>query len=452
MTKIVRDTHIIGERGVIRFNEYCNRHIPYIMFKENVKHDFGIDGEVEIIKTNEEGKKIASGEILKVQIKSTSSDASYISNETNSSFNFYAKKEDIEYWKKYKLDVLLVIYDDRNDILYCKKIDKEILILAEKKSYSIIFSKIENKLDFSKSDFVERFSSAFKDRVNFDAKEIITTNILDFSSIPKKVYVFETNFKNKKEIYNSFEFEITPYFAIYSQKIYSFENIKLYHKHFFEKIITSNTYKVYSLTEVYENKELRNHYIEILNLYIKKLLSDKRLKFSRDYKRFYFRKPNDNESLIISYESKKQQRKLEKEVVKYYVYGKDKFYRHWAIEMRPLFISNHIYLQINPKYYFTLDGRETLSPEKITKYTNYLTSRERNANIVNQIHFYLNYFSEGKSLIDVWNFNEVEIKLKSEPLKFNVNFGIPLDVQAREKKEQKTITAFQRQLMLDDED
>lgn len=451
MTKIVKDSHIVGERGVIKFNDYCNRHVPYIMFTENIKHDYGVDGEVEIIKTNNEGKKITTGDILKIQIKSTASDLSYIRNETDTTFNFYPKKEDLEYWKQYKLDVLLVIYDDRNDVLYCKKIDKELLVLTEKKHHSIIFSKDDNKLDFDKHDFIDRFSYCFKHRVNFDTKEIITTNLLDFSSVAKRIYVFNTTFKNKKEIYEKFEFENAPYFAIYSQKIFSFENLKIYHKFFFEKVINNEDYKVYSIAEILDNKDLRNHYIEILNLYIKKLLSDKRLRYSKEYKRFYFRKPNDTDSLIINYKSKKQKRKFEKEVVKYFEYGKDKFYRHWALEAKPIIIGKRLYLQINTKYYFTYDGRETLSPNKITQYTNYLTSKERNANVVNQIHFYLDYLSGGSSSIDVWNFNEVEIKLKADPLKFPVNFGIFLDVQAREKKETK-IAAFQRKLMLDDED
>lgn len=70
-----------------------------------------------------------------VQIKSVSSDNSYIRNEKTNSFEFYPRKEDIQYWEKYKkngIEVLLVIYDQRIDALYCKKvIDTDLFIGKE---------------------------------------------------------------------------------------------------------------------------------------------------------------------------------------------------------------------------------------------------------------------------------------------------------------------------------
>jgi hypothetical protein len=48
--------HIIGERGVVEFARYCNRHTPYIIFRETTKSDFGIDGEVELVVKNADGQ------------------------------------------------------------------------------------------------------------------------------------------------------------------------------------------------------------------------------------------------------------------------------------------------------------------------------------------------------------------------------------------------------------
>ena len=125
MAKVVRGTHIIGERGVNAFADYCNRHKPYIIFREVTKNDFGIDAEVELTAVNEDGKIEPTGEILKVQIKSTEQDASYIKKEKPDRFSFYASQDDIDYWKKYRkygINVLLVIFDGRNE-------DEKILLL-----------------------------------------------------------------------------------------------------------------------------------------------------------------------------------------------------------------------------------------------------------------------------------------------------------------------------------
>ena len=56
MGKIVRDSHRVGEAGVLLFHKYCNDHKPFIIFREVTKHDFGIDGELEITQKNEQAK------------------------------------------------------------------------------------------------------------------------------------------------------------------------------------------------------------------------------------------------------------------------------------------------------------------------------------------------------------------------------------------------------------
>ncbi|MEM9673990.1 MAG: DUF4365 domain-containing protein, partial [Bacteroidota bacterium] len=172
--KNINDRHVIGERGVIQFHNYCNRHTPYIMFRELVQNDFGIDGEVEIAKVDENGKRFATGEILKVQIKSTESDNSYIRSETENSFKYYASRQDIEYWSNITGDVILIIYDGRNDTLYAKKIPNFNLKESKKiESFPIDFDKKDNLLKIQDNSFVESFTASFYTRVNYDSKDIL---------------------------------------------------------------------------------------------------------------------------------------------------------------------------------------------------------------------------------------------------------------------------------------
>lgn len=432
MGKIVRDTHITGERGVIKFSEYCNQHKPYIIFREVLKHDFGIDGEVEIVQTSEDGKKIATGEILKVQIKSTNSDQGYIKNETETSFEFFAKKDDIEYWSKYKLDVLLVIFDGRSDMLYCKKINKVDFFGSKKKSIPISFNKTTNWLEFGVHDFVKKYSSDFKSRVNFDVKEILCTNIIEFKQYPKVIYTYPSKFTNKKKLFASLEKEIDyPPFAIYDQIIYSFCDLSIHYKKFSDHSLIDQKAELITFNEISYDKVLIKHYVELLKEYIKKLFRDKMLWYNKDYNRFYFPKPKDYDTRQISYTTRKQKRKLDKAVVNFYdQYDKDGFYRHWALEIEFLFIENKPYLLLNPKYFFTTDGKTPLIPKKITKFTNFLTARELNENVLNQIHFYLDYLSGGENLIPIWNYDGIQINL-SRNIEFTVGFSIPLDVQAK---------------------
>ena len=96
MGKIVTAQKIIGESGILALRQYCNKHKPYLIFREENIHDYGIDGEIEICAKNEFGKIEPTGEVLKVQVKSSLA-GSYIHNEKDNSFEFQARKDDLDY-------------------------------------------------------------------------------------------------------------------------------------------------------------------------------------------------------------------------------------------------------------------------------------------------------------------------------------------------------------------
>lgn len=139
MSKTIRDTHVTGMKGVNLFEQYCLQHSPVIIFRETLKSDFGIDAEIEMTEFNDERKVEPTGEIIKVQIKTDGTGHSYIKNEGQTQFDYYASEDDIEYWSKYKshgLEVVLVIIDASNQKIYCKKVfdtDLGIAKTAQKK-------------------------------------------------------------------------------------------------------------------------------------------------------------------------------------------------------------------------------------------------------------------------------------------------------------------------------
>lgn len=274
MSKQVVQTHITGERGVIRFWSYCNQHEPYIMFREVTRNDFGIDGEVEFVLKNELGKREATGEILKIQIKSTEGFAGYISRETDKIIEFRAKKEDLEYWSKFKVDVLLVLYDNKTDSLFCKKIEQPKITKALK-SYPIEFDKIKNKLELGVHDFKQKFSTYFTTRLSYDRTEQVATNLYRFKANPKIIYKYPSLYKNKKSLFNNYQTDF-KYFIIYNEELYSFVDLERFKPDFHSKVVKPATSKgVISFSEIVQNRDLKSHYIEIINIYFKELLWEK---------------------------------------------------------------------------------------------------------------------------------------------------------------------------------
>ena len=107
MSKFINQSQIVGEKGVAVFYNYCVQHIPFIIFREESKNDFGIDGEIEFTKTDENNRKIVTVEILKVQIKSTET-GRYISNNNEKSFDFKAEAKILSIGKITKLALFLL--------------------------------------------------------------------------------------------------------------------------------------------------------------------------------------------------------------------------------------------------------------------------------------------------------------------------------------------------------
>jgi hypothetical protein len=216
MPKIISETHITGDKGVAAFHQYCANHAPYILWRPETINDFGIDGEVELTSTNNNGKLEATGEILKVQIKSTLR-GSYIHKETDQSFEFKPREEDVEYWNKHKLDVVLVIFNDNSGLLYAKKISK----LDEgyyKKNIPIIIGKTDNLLTVKTNEFLEKFSTSFKQRINHNIKEKLSTNIFRFSKLPKIIYQFDPLIHTPQEIFDKIPNAERPIFLFRSKK------------------------------------------------------------------------------------------------------------------------------------------------------------------------------------------------------------------------------------------
>lgn len=436
MAKYISISQIVGDKGVAKFHSYCVKHDPYIIFREKSKHDFGIDGEIELVRKNEEGKNEVTGEIIAVQIKSSYTNTGYIKKESESTIEISIRKEDVEYWSNYKTDVLLVFYDDRNDDLYCHKISQQdFQYISNGLASSIELSKVQDKLIEGDNNFLNKYSKFFKERVNYNAREQIFTNLLPYRKVPKILYQFglSDKIKNKKAFYDAFSSSTDLIVAIYANQVYSFEDLRVYNE--LSGVIVSNGVNLLNQNQINQDKDIQNHYLELLNLYWKKFLYSRGFEYSKEYKRYYFRKPKNSPTREVNYTSRYRKNSKPKTVVSYHEYAADKFFRHLAIEIQHHFFEDTLFVSILPKYLFTTDGKVTLPPEKITKYTNYLTAREFNKHILSYNSFIFSYLSGKITTINIWESKDYNITL-FEPIRFDVNFGIPLDTKKRKNNKE----------------
>lgn len=208
MSKVHSQTRITDNKGTARFQSYCANHKPQISWKPVPNDDIGIDGEVELF--DNDGKPLS--ELIKIQLKSTERDNSYIKNENpnNSTFTFYAEKSHVEYWQKIPNDILLVIYDNRNrqQKLYAKKIENIDLKNIGTKFVPIQFNKNTDSINENDNDFLERFSRQHNSenptiKSAAEGTETLISNLLKITFPTNKIYVAPINYERDKIIENS---------------------------------------------------------------------------------------------------------------------------------------------------------------------------------------------------------------------------------------------------------
>jgi hypothetical protein len=170
------------------------------------------------------------------------------------------------------------------------------------------------------------------------------------------------------------------------------------------------------------------------------VLYQKRIGYNQKYKRFYFLPDKDQNERIILYNPKSGKRKdTPRTVVTFKTYGKISFFRHNAFEIKYITIDDQLHIILNPQYLFTSDGKNPLEDKSmITKFTNYMTAREFNQQILNHVHCIYSYVSDKDGKISICEIEDSIIQL-SIYHKEKVKFGIPLDNNEVSKKEKASI-------------
>ena len=210
MSKVHSQSRITDNKGNARFQTYCANHKPQISWRTVPNDDIGIDGEVELY--DKDHKPLA--EIIKIQLKSTEKDKGYIKNENpnNNTFVFYAEKSHVEYWQKLSNDVLLVIYDNRNEQnkLYAKKIENIDLRSVGTVYVPIQFNKEFDLIDENNNDFLDRFSIHHNSKkptfkAVIEGTETLVSNLLEISFPLDEIFIAPINFVRDDVIKNSWQ-------------------------------------------------------------------------------------------------------------------------------------------------------------------------------------------------------------------------------------------------------
>ncbi len=413
-SKIHSDTRKTDNKGGAKLAEYCAFHNPQLTWRPISNDDIGIDGEIELY--NQDGTPLA--EIIKVQLKSTEKLSGYIKNENfgRNEFTFYADKGHVDYWQKLENQVLLVIYDNRNNgnKLYAKKIENIDLLLSGTASIPIVFHKEINLLDPEKSDFIKRFSQKYQETnpVILPVKngtEKIVSNLLKIVFPTKKIYVAPLNFDREEIIEKSWEtdfklkkkatarevvlsalrqqgLKFSSDWTVHNKHLITFHDLNN-HELPLSKII-ENSVESYEVSEFCSiNIDYKNVFKTLVKFCLQQLLYKLDFIWDNEDKYFRYNYTKEIDKDIIHKErwvgNKSAKRTVFK--TKYWEKGKIYYCTHFAFETETVDFNDNWYICISPTWAVTINGykKSRIGYKKVSD----KKKLERNNAVYNHIRF-----------------------------------------------------------------
>jgi len=413
MTKTHSQTKVTENKGIARFESYCANHIPQISWRPVPNDDIGIDGEVELYDLD--GKPLA--EILKVQLKSTERDKGYIKSENphNGTFIFYAEKAHVEYWQKLANDVLLVIYDNRDNknLLYAKKIENIDLRNTGIKSVPIKFDP-SDLLSGSQNDFLQRFSRLHNDanptiRPIAEGQEILVSNLLKITFPANAIYVAPLNYDRDEIIRDSWNTDkpighsasnrvvarsalnqkgknFGSDWAIHKKQLITFHNLN--DETISLSTIVESPIDEFTPEEFYTlDDDYKNVFKSFLKFCVQQILYKAGYEWRPDEELFRVIAPfpvNKNKELKQTWTGDK---KAERTVFKAKYYEKTtKYYcQHFAFSIDIKEFNNEWFLCINPTWTVSIDGKQ--KSKVAYKTVKAMKRLERNKSVYNHLRF-----------------------------------------------------------------
>ena len=120
-----------------------------------------------------------------------------------------------------------------------------------------------------------------------------------------------------------------------------------------------------------ENDVMRNNLVFLMNQLFGSHCYRCGLAYSPDFRRTYFPRENDKDEdtkFERKWTSPRTNRSDRRTVVQRYEYGTFTFWRHLAAEFSFVEIGGKWYLQITPKYLFTVNGKTPSNPKLVGRY------------------------------------------------------------------------------------
>lgn len=396
------------------------------IWREQEKDDIGIDGEIELCRPRDDGEGMyGTGKIIKVQSKSGSS---YVVKDTDNSFASPVEEKDLSYWNELNVPAIYIVYHPDDDCLYWKHVQTYITETddALKPPFRIEFNKQNDKFDEQAYSVLAELCEIAPERVLTDAGETLYSNILPVVSMPEEVFVTVVLPEKRPNFHDRISggLWIPPYH--YAQGIVVTLTDPRDSDSALTEVIDEGSTEAFDLIDwLGQDAENENKLRALLNSTLHRHLRRLGLEFLRTHRRYFFNKGLAEDSPIRkTWTSFRTKRSQPRNVAKYHEYGRNKFYRHLALDARFDRFGENWGIVIEPKVHFSTDGTKRWEGKTARSYAIRARVEEWNNVFLNNVLFWAYQLSAGDDEFDLVVDNLAVCKIAGRPISVSTDFRI----------------------------
>lgn len=362
MPKYLTKNAVKGQSGV-NIVEEAVLGMGYKWSAGNASLDTGIDGDIEIVDpVTREAKNV----LIRAQVKGRGC----FEKETDATFEFTCAKADVEYWLGGNAPVILVFvrFDKRQ--AWWKSLRDWFADAARRKSGGIVFDKVADRFNKDSGAALLTLSQQYGSGVYIAPKrnrEKLISNLLQVSRLPACLYMAETPHRDPAELRAALQKLVNwprREWILKDTRIYSVHNLR---EEPWRSVCDLGTVESIETMEWASSasSDTRHTFAWLLDRCLSARIAPMGLVWNDAEECFYYkaRVDKDTGELIpkeVTYTSLKQ--KATRTVFRGYRSKLDPnkvaYYRHQGFKPEFVWLEGQWYLEITPRYVFTVDGRE----------------------------------------------------------------------------------------------
>ena len=330
------------------------------VWRPTVVHDTGVDGTLEF-------RDPLTAEVFNrhIHIQSKATNGQWES-ETAKGFIYRVREEDLNYWLRGNLPVILVVSRPRTNEAYWVSINNDFHEPKSRAAKKIEFHKDQDSFDKEALSKLRDLAIPAEKGIYkppLRKEEELVSNLLQVRDFPKTLYVAGTQFRKRKELIDLMSqhgIQGKREWILKNERIFSFYDLNEYPWTEISDLGTMEDFDTQEWAESDDEDKLKE-WVELLNTCLRGKLFREGIRYQHEsqFKFYYFLPNRDRKQRFYRYHS--QQNETRREVVKPITNKKLKTllcYRHSAMEARFSRFDSLWHLEVSPTYFYTCDGEK----------------------------------------------------------------------------------------------